>query len=42
VLAAMALTALDAATTAGVSAAAIGVLAVLRGRLPSLGPRSSS
>jgi len=34
VLAAMALTALDAATSAGVSAAAIGVLALLRGRFP--------
>ncbi|MEY9967506.1 branched-subunit amino acid ABC-type transport system permease component [Streptacidiphilus sp. MAP12-16] len=35
VLAAVALTTLDAATTAGVSAAAIGVLALLRGRFTS-------
>jgi len=37
VLAAVALTTVDAATTAGVSAAAVGVLALLRGRFPAPG-----
>ena len=40
VLAAAALTTVDAATAAGVSTAAVGVLALLRGRLP--GPRRSA